>query len=73
MLSVSVIVTEEVKVPPPGLSAGVAARMVYVAVATELLAVPGFAPIALIVVVCVTVIGPVYAAYDVVGVLPSVV
>ena len=38
-----------------------------------LLAIPGFAAIALIVVVCVTAIAPVYAADEVVGVLPSVV
>ena len=58
MLSESVTVTAEVYVPPPGLNAGVATRIVYVALATALLAIPPAAAIALIVVVCVTVIGP---------------
>ena len=75
MLSVSVTATEESKAPPPGLSAGVAAGtwIVYVPLARALVAYPGAAAIALTVVVCVTVIGPVYGVDAVVGVLPSVV
>ena len=61
--------------PLAGLSTGVAAGtwIVYVALATALVMYPGAAAIALIVCVVVTVIGPVYAADDVVGVLPLVV
>ena len=75
MLSVSVTATAEVKVPPPGLSAGVAAGtwIVYVALATALGVYPDAAAIALIVCVVVTVMGLLYAAEDVVGALPSVV
>ena len=71
----SVTVTEEVKVPPPGLSAGVAAGtwIVYVPLATALVVYPDATAIALIVCVVATVIGPVYGVEDVVGVLPSVV
>src|SRR2546428_5313645 len=47
--------------------------IVYVALATLLLVIPLFAAIALIVVVCATVMGPLYALDAVVGVLPSVV
>jgi hypothetical protein len=47
--------------------------IVYVALATALVAYPGAAATALTVVVCVTVIGPVYGVDAVVGVLPSVV
>jgi len=54
VLSEIVTVTDEVYVPPPGLSAGVATRIVYVALATALLAIPPALAIALIVVVCVT-------------------
>jgi hypothetical protein len=75
VLSEIVTATEEVNVPPPGLSAGVAADtwIVYVALATALVVYPGAAAIALTVVVCVTVIGPVYGVDEVVGVLPLVV
>ena len=75
MLSVSVTVTEEVKVPPLGLSAGVAAGtwIVYVPLATALVVYPDATAIALIVCVVVTVMEPLYGAEDVVGVLPSVV
>ena len=75
MLSESVTATEEVKVPPLGLSTGVAAGpwIVYVALAIALAVYPGAVAIALTVVVCVTVIGPVYRVDAVVGVLPSVV
>ena len=52
---------------------GAATRMVYVALATALVAYPGAAAIALIVCVVVTVIGPLYGVDAVVGVLPSVV
>src|SRR3989442_124610 len=47
--------------------------IVYVALATALLVIPLAAPIALTVVVCATVIAPVYTGEAVVGVLPLVV
>jgi hypothetical protein len=75
VLAVTVTATDEMKVPPLGLSAGVAAGtwIVYVALATALGVYPDATAIALSVCVVVTVIGPVYAAEDVVGALPSVV
>jgi hypothetical protein len=60
-------------VPPAGLNIGVATLIVYVALATLLSAIPLGAAIALMVVVRVTEIGPVYTVEEVVGVLPSVV
>jgi hypothetical protein len=60
-------------VPPGGLSVGVATRIVYVALATLLSAIPLAAAIALIVMDRVTEIGAVYGVDAVVGVLPSVV
>jgi hypothetical protein len=60
-------------VPPPGLNVGVAARSVKVAEATGLLLHPPPPARALMVVVRVTEIGPVYGVEDAVGVLPLVV
>ena len=57
MLSEIVTVTEEVYVPAAGLNVGAGTRIVYVGMATTLLAIPPAAAIALIVVVCVTRIG----------------
>jgi hypothetical protein len=75
VLSEIVTATEEVYVPLTGFSTGVAAGswIVYVALATALVVYPGAAAIAVTVVVCVTEIGAVYWADEVVGVLPSVV
>ena len=47
--------------------------IVYVALTGALVVYPGAAAIALTVVVCVTLIGPVYGVDAVVGVVPSVV
>ena len=58
-------------VPAAGLNVGVATWIAYVAPATALVVYPAAAAIALIVCVVVTVIGPVYAAEAVVGVVPS--
>ena len=70
-----VTVTEPTKLPPAGLKLGGATvcEIVYVALATLLLAIPLAAAIALSVVVVVTGTGPVYTLDAVVGVLPSVV
>ena len=75
VLSVIVTVTEDVNVPPAGLTTGVATVcwMVYVALATPLSAIPVAVAMARMVVVWVTEIGPLYAAEAAVGVLPSTV
>jgi hypothetical protein len=67
-----------VKVPAAGENVGVATKgsagpIVYVADATPLLVSPGAAAIASNISVELTIIGPVYAAEDVVGTVPSVV
>ena len=64
-----------VYVPPAGLNVGVATccEMVYVAVPIALVDSPLAVAIALIVVVLLTAIGPLYFVEEVVGVLPSVV
>ena len=55
----SVTVTEPTKLPPGGLKVGATTLMVYVALATLLLAIPLAAAIALSVVVVVSGTGPV--------------
>jgi len=73
VLSVSVTVTEDVKSRRRDSAPGWRrrTRIVYVALAGALVVYPGAAAIALTVVVCVTVIGPVYGGDAVVGMLPS--
>ena len=73
MLSEIVTLIDEVYVPGAGLNVGVATRIVYVALAAALFAIPLAAAIARTVVVCVSGIGPPYTLDPVVGVLPSVV
>jgi len=73
--SLIVTVCAMVYVPPKGVKVGVGREgaIVYADVAAALLVYPAFTAIAVSVSVALTVIAPVYAVEDVVGVVPLVV